>query len=55
MKRGEKNAFLWISIGVATIAAITITLEVQHQESLIVKASTDIIKTPTQQSRKSNR
>jgi cytochrome c5 len=41
MKRGEKKAFLWIGIGVAAIAAITITLEVQHQDLQVVSILKD--------------
>ncbi len=41
MKRGEKKAFLWIGISVAVIAAITITLEVQHQDLQVVSILKD--------------
>jgi len=41
MKRGEKKAFLWIGISVAAIAAVTITLEVQHQDLQVISILKD--------------
>ena len=41
MKLGEKKAFLWIGISVAVIAAITISLEVQHQDLQVVSILKD--------------
>lgn len=49
MKPGEKKAFLWIGATVVAVAALTITLEVQHQESQIVKISADASKKTSMQ------
>ena len=45
MKPGEKKAFLWIGGTVVAVAALTITLELRHQESQTAKISSSSKKT----------
>ena len=49
MKPGEKKAFLWVGATVIAVAALTIALELRHQESQTIKVSTDSKKTESTQ------